>query len=76
VNRIAGETSLPEIPAYSPAARDADQQFLRESADMGTERSTSASAENVYKGRDRATVEVRWTAPAVDRVFGSKNRGP
>jgi catalase-peroxidase len=39
--------------------------------DMGTEWKTSASAENVYEGRDRATGEVKWTATAADLVFGS-----
>ena len=38
--------------------------------DMGTAWRPSASAENVYEGRDRATGEVRWTATAVDLVFG------
>ena len=39
--------------------------------DMRTEWKASASAEDVYEGRDRATGEVRWTATAVDLVFGS-----
>ena len=39
--------------------------------DAGTEWKASASAENVYEGRDRATGEVKWTATAVDLVFGS-----
>jgi catalase-peroxidase len=39
--------------------------------DMGTEWKASASAENVYEGRDSATGEVKWTATAVDLVFGS-----
>ena len=38
---------------------------------MRTEWKTSATEENVYEGRDRATGEVRWTATAVDLVFGS-----
>jgi catalase-peroxidase len=38
---------------------------------MGTEWKASASAENVYEGTDRATGEDRWTATAVDLVFGS-----
>src|ERR687885_277663 len=42
--------------------------------DMGTEWTTSASAENVYEGRDRATGEVRWTATAADLVFGSNSQ--
>ncbi len=42
--------------------------------DMGTEWSTSATDENVYDGRDRATGEQRWTATAVDLVFGSNSQ--
>ena len=42
--------------------------------DMGTEWKPSASAENVFDGRDRATGEVRWTATAVDLVFGSNSQ--
>ena len=39
--------------------------------DMGTEWKVSQTEENVYEGRDRASGEVRWTATAVDLVFGS-----
>ena len=39
--------------------------------DMRTEWKTSATEENVYEGRDRVTGETRWTATAVDLVFGS-----
>ena len=42
--------------------------------DMGTEWKASASEENVYEGRDRATGEVKWTATAVDLVFGSNSQ--
>jgi catalase-peroxidase len=42
--------------------------------DMGTEWKPSASAENVFDGRDRATGEARWTATAVDLVFGSSSQ--
>ncbi len=42
--------------------------------DMGTEWKTSESAENVFEGRDRATGEVRWTATAVDLVFGANSQ--
>jgi len=41
--------------------------------DMSTEWKASASAENVFEGRDRATDEVKWTATAVDLVFGSNS---
>ncbi|GGR52436.1 catalase peroxidase [Streptomyces aurantiogriseus] len=39
--------------------------------DMDTEWKASTSAENVFEGRDRAKGEVKWTATAVDLVFGS-----
>jgi catalase-peroxidase len=39
---------------------------------MGTEWKVSET-ENVYEGRDRATGEVKWTATAVDLVFGSNS---
>ncbi|MFG2235373.1 catalase/peroxidase HPI [Streptomyces sp. NPDC048723] len=39
--------------------------------DMGTQWKASDSTENVFEGRDHATGKVRWTATAVDLVFGS-----
>ena len=39
--------------------------------DMGTEWKASGSSDAVYEGRDRVTGELRWTATAVDLVFGS-----
>jgi catalase-peroxidase len=47
--------------------------------DMGTEwqksdSSGNGSATHVYEGRDRATGEVKWTATAVDLVFGSNSQ--
>jgi catalase-peroxidase len=40
--------------------------------DMGTE--WTKSGDNVYEGRDRATGDLRWTATAVDLVFGSNSQ--
>jgi catalase-peroxidase len=47
--------------------------------DMGTEwqkasTSGNGSATQVYEGRDKATGEVKWTATAVDLVFGSNSQ--
>jgi catalase-peroxidase len=42
--------------------------------DLRTEWKPSASGEHVYEGRDRATGEVKWTATAVDLVFGSNSQ--
>ncbi|MEW1907491.1 catalase/peroxidase HPI [Kitasatospora sp. NPDC085895] len=42
--------------------------------DMRTEWRASESEANVFEGRDRATGEVKWTATAVDLVFGSHSQ--
>jgi catalase-peroxidase len=42
--------------------------------DISTAWRPSASAENVYEGRDRATGELRWTATAADLVFGAHSQ--
>jgi catalase-peroxidase len=41
--------------------------------DMGTYWKASSAAENVYEGWDRVSGEVKWTATAVDLVFGSNS---
>lgn len=45
--------------------------FFLNLLDMGTEWKASATEENVFEGRDRATGEVKWTATAVDLIFGA-----
>jgi catalase-peroxidase len=42
--------------------------------DISTAWKPSASAENVFEGRDRATGAAKWTATAVDLVFGSHSQ--
>jgi catalase-peroxidase len=42
--------------------------------DMGTEWAPSVGTENVYEGRDRATGDAKWTATAVDLVFGANSQ--
>jgi catalase-peroxidase len=42
--------------------------------DMGTEWKASATAESGYEGRDRDSGELKWTATAVDLVFGSNSQ--
>jgi catalase-peroxidase len=48
--------------------------FFVNLVDMDTEWKASASAENVYEGRDHTTGDVKWTATAVDLVFGSNSQ--
>ena len=45
--------------------------FFRTLLAPGTEWKPSVSQENVYTGTDQATGEARWSATAVDLVFGS-----
>jgi catalase-peroxidase len=42
--------------------------------DAGTEWSTSTNDEGVYDGKDLASGDRRWTATAVDLVFGSNSQ--
>ena len=42
--------------------------------DMSIEWKRSASDQNVYEGRDRATGKVKWTGTRVDLVFGSNSQ--
>ncbi|MET7527750.1 catalase/peroxidase HPI [Streptomyces sp900116325] len=42
--------------------------------DMGTEWKASTSDADVFEGRDHATGEVKWTATAVDLIFGSHSQ--
>jgi catalase-peroxidase len=42
--------------------------------DMSTEWKASASTEGVFEGRDRVTGESKWTATAVDLVFGANSQ--
>jgi catalase-peroxidase len=48
--------------------------FFSNLLDMSTEWRPSVSAENVFEGLDHATGEVKWTATAVDLVFGSSSQ--
>ena len=48
--------------------------FFANLLDMSTEWKASVSGENVFEGRDRATGEIKWTATAVDLIFGSDSQ--
>ena len=42
--------------------------------DMGTQWQSSPECEHFFKGRDRKTGKVKWTASSVDLVFGSNSQ--
>ncbi|MBH06187.1 MAG: catalase-peroxidase, partial [Phycisphaeraceae bacterium] len=41
--------------------------------DMNTQWKPSATSDDVFEGRDRATDKLKWTGTAVDLVFGSNS---
>ncbi|MBL7645604.1 MAG: catalase/peroxidase HPI [Candidatus Hydrogenedentes bacterium] len=49
-------------------------EFFVNLLDMGTEWKKSARCEHFYEGRDRETGELKWTATAVDLVFGANSQ--
>ncbi len=55
----------------SPGTLSTD--FFVNLLDMGVVWKASETAENVYEGRDRVSGEVKWSATAVDLVFGSNS---
>jgi catalase-peroxidase len=42
--------------------------------DMGTKWQRSATSEDVFEGRERATGQLKWTGGVVDLVFGSNSQ--
>ncbi len=59
-----------ELGVFTDRPEALTNDFFVNLLDMGTEWKPSVSTENVYEGRDRATGEAKWTATAVDLVFG------
>ncbi|ARN83493.1 catalase/peroxidase HPI [Methylocystis bryophila] len=66
----AGNSRLGLLTAR-PGALSND--FFVNLLDMSTEWKKSAEAEGVYEGRDRRSGELKWTASAVDLIFGSNS---
>jgi catalase-peroxidase len=60
--------------AFTNRPETLTNDFFINLLDVATEWRTSASAEHVYEGRDRMSGEVKWTATAVDLVFGSNSQ--
>ncbi|HJT03136.1 MAG TPA: catalase/peroxidase HPI [Pseudonocardiaceae bacterium] len=59
---------------FTEAPETLTNDFFTNLLDMSTEWKASESSENVYEGRDRATGALKWTATAVDLVFGSNSQ--
>jgi catalase-peroxidase len=59
---------------FSDGPETLTNDFFVNLLDMSTEWTASASSENVFEGRDRATGELKWTGTSVDLVFGSNSQ--
>jgi catalase-peroxidase len=59
---------------FTERAGTLTNDFFVNLLDMRTEWQPSASSENLYEGRDHTTGVLRWTATAVDLVFGSNSQ--
>ncbi|MGW6820221.1 catalase/peroxidase HPI [Streptomyces sp. NPDC055005] len=66
-------TGFRQVPhgVFTDRRETLTNDFFVNLLDMGTVWKASDSAENVFEGRDHATGEPKWTATAVDLVFGS-----
>jgi catalase-peroxidase len=63
-----------ELGVFTERPGALTNDFFVNLLDMGTEWKASTTSDLVYEGRDRATGDVRWTATAVDLVFGANSQ--
>jgi catalase-peroxidase len=64
----------PALGAFTERPGALTNDFFVNLLDMGTEWKKSSQCEHFYEGRDRRTGKVKWTATAVDLVFGSNSQ--
>ncbi len=67
------DTNVGQVPhgVFTDQPGTLTNDFFVHLLDMRTEWKPSGGAEHVYEGRDRGTGTVKWTATAVDLVFGA-----
>ena len=63
-----------ELGVFTERPETLSNDFFVNLLDMNTTWQKSASDENVFEGRENASDEVKWTATAVDLVFGSNSQ--
>jgi catalase-peroxidase len=68
-----------QLGVFTDRPETLTNDFFVNLVDMGTEWQASGSSGNgssaqVYEGRDRATGELKWTATAVDLIFGANSQ--
>ncbi len=63
-----------EAGVFTERPGELTNDFFVNLLDMNTEWRASSESEGAYEGRDRATGASKWSATAVDLVFGSDSR--
>jgi len=71
LNTNAGDSKL---GVFTRQPGKLTNDFFVNLLDMGTEWKKTAANEHLYEGRDRKTGELKWTATAVDLIFGSNSQ--
>jgi catalase-peroxidase len=71
---LGANTGHAQLGIFTDRPGTLTNDFFVNLLDMGTEWRASDSTENVFEGRDRTTGGVKWTATAVDLVFGSNSQ--
>jgi catalase-peroxidase len=63
-----------ELGVFTERPETLSHDFFVNLLDMNTEWQASSTSEHVFEGHDRGTGESKWTATAVDLVFGSNSQ--
>ncbi|MCL4141482.1 UNVERIFIED_CONTAM: hypothetical protein GTU68_031473 [Idotea baltica] len=71
LNTNAGSS---ELGVLSKQKESLTNDFFVNLLDMNTVWNKSSKCEHFYEGKDRSTGEVKWSATAVDLVFGSNSQ--
>jgi catalase-peroxidase len=71
LNANVGRT---ELGVFTERPETLTNDFFVNLLDMGTEWRKSSTCSHLYEGRERGNGKVKWTATAVDLVFGSNSQ--
>jgi len=63
-----------ELGVFTERTESLTNDFFVNLLDINTEWQASSASEDVFEGRDRVTGKLKWTATAVDLVFGSNSQ--
>jgi hypothetical protein len=64
----------PQLGVFTDQPETLTNDFFVNLLDMGTTWTKSPQCEHFFEGRDRQTGKLKWTASAVDLVFGSNSQ--